>query len=224
MSEEKLTYEEEFLTLSKIFHEIKNPLTLINSSLQLIESEHPEVSSFRFWEQTMEDIKGLRLLLNDLSAFCNSGVLNYRQLSAHSFAEELLDGMEAFLLETGIPLTLNTPDEDFTFYADSVRLRQALVNLLKNAVECSPESSPVELSIFTDGLHLCLRVSDEGCGVSAEDLPKLFVPFHTTKSSGTGLGLPIVKRIVECHLGRISVQSRTGEGTSFLIVIPLDGR
>ena len=64
------------LELSKMFHEIKNPLTLINSSLQLIESEHPEVKDFRFWNQTIKDLQNLRILINDLSSFQKSNMLN----------------------------------------------------------------------------------------------------------------------------------------------------
>lgn len=221
---DKLTHESEDLTLSKIFHEIKNPLTLINSSLQLIESDHPEVKTFRFWNQTIEDLRELRYLLEDLSSYHNVGSLKFSHLSAYDFAEDLLDGMEAFLLETGIPLTLKTPDRNFFFYADSLRLRQAIVNLLKNAVESSPAGSPVELGISTDGQNLNITVSDHGCGISRENLEKLFVPFHTTKEYGTGLGLPVVKRIVESHLGKITVQSAENQGTSFLIRIPLDPR
>lgn len=131
------THENDSLTLSQIFHEIKNPLTLINSSLQLIESDHPEVKTFRFWNQTMEDMKNLRLLLDDLSDFQKGDLLKITELSAFDFMDDLLDSIEAFLLENGTPLILEEPSEDFTFFADGTKLRRAVINLLKNAAESS---------------------------------------------------------------------------------------
>lgn len=215
------TSEEDCLTLSQIFHEIKNPLTLINSSLQLIESDHPEVKTFRFWNQTMEDLQGLRLLLDDLSELQKGSSLTLTKISSFDFTEDLLDSMEAFLLKTGTPLLLESPEEDFDFYADDVKLRQAIVNLLKNAAESSAPGNPITLGIRCEKECFTIRVSDHGCGMSPETKEKLFEPFHTTKSYGTGLGLPIVKRIVEAHQGAITVDSEEGKGTAFLINIPL---
>ena len=73
------------LELSKMFHGIKNPLTLINSSLQLIQEEHPEVTTFRFWNQTMEDMKNLRSLLDELSTFQKGNVLNITKINLFDF-------------------------------------------------------------------------------------------------------------------------------------------
>lgn len=222
--EAQFTYREDSLTLSKIFHEIKNPLTLINSSLQLIESEHPEVKAFRFWNQTMEDMKNLRLLLDDISSFQKGSLLNITEIYMSDFADDLLDSMEAFLIEAGTPLTLEIPEieDDFTFSADGTKLRQAVVNLLKNASESSENGSPVSLSMRRDDDFLILSVADCGCGIAPESLAHIFEPFHTTKSSGTGLGLPIVKQIVESHHGTIAVNSVKNSGTVFTLRIPLN--
>ena len=78
------------LELSKMFHEIKNPLTFINSSLQLIQEEHPEVLDFRFWSQTMEDIKNLRGLLDELSSFQKGAHLNKTLINLYDFTEDLI--------------------------------------------------------------------------------------------------------------------------------------
>lgn len=216
------TTAEDSLKLSKMFHEIKNPLTLINSSLQLIEADHPEVKDFRFWNQTMKDIRNLRLLIDELSSFQKGNHLNITKINLFDFTEDLLESTESYLLETGTPLTLECPNDDLDFYADSVKLRQAIVNLLKNAAESSEEGKPIVLSITAaDASHLCISVSDNGCGMSEEEIAKAFEPFHTTKASGTGLGLPIVKKIVEAHNGTLSVHSCKGKGTTITILLPL---
>lgn len=209
------------LELSKMFHEIKNPLTLINSSLQLIQDEHPEVTSFRFWNQTMEDIKNLRSLLDELSTFQKGNVLNITKINLFDFTEDLLESTAGFLLETGTPLNLESSIDDLDFYADDVKLRQAIINLLKNAAESSANGSPIHLRITADDYWLYISVADKGCGIPKDKLSKIFEPFHTTKSYGTGLGLPIVKKIIESHHGKLSIQSEEGAGTTFLISLPL---
>ena len=209
------------LELSKMFHEIKNPLTLINSSLQLIQDEHPEVTTFRFWNQTLEDIKNLRNLLDELSSFQKGNVLNMTKINLFDFTEDLLESTAGFLLETGTPLTLESTIDDLDFYADDVKLRQAIINLLKNAAESSASGSSIILRMTTDTQWLYISVADRGCGISKEHLEKIFEPFHTTKSYGTGLGLPIVKKIIESHNGKLTLKSKEGAGTTFLISLPL---
>lgn len=209
------------LELSKMFHEIKNPLTLINSSLQLIQEEHPEVTTFRFWNQTMEDMKNLRSLLDELSTFQKGNVLNITKINLFDFTEDILESTAGFLLETGTPLNFESSIDDLDFYADDVKLRQAIINLLKNAAESSDSGSPIFLRITADSHQLYISVADKGCGISKDNLSKIFEPFHTTKSYGTGLGLPIVKKIIESHNGKLHLQSEEGAGTTFLISLPL---
>lgn len=208
------------LELSKMFHEIKNPLALITSSLQLIESEHPEVHTFRFWDQAMKDVRSLRALIDSLSNFQKSNVLNIQLINLFDFTEDLIEATEAFFLEYGISLTVHNEVDDLDFYADDVKLRQALVNLLKNAVESSASGSSVLLHSFVDDTHLHFVVKDHGCGISEEQMAHLFEPFHTTKSYGTGLGLPIVKRIIEAHNGVLHFISEDGAGTTVQLSLP----
>ena len=209
------------LELSKMFHEIKNPLTLINSSLQLIQDDHPEVTTFRFWNQTMEDLKNLRALIDELSTFQKGNVLNITKVNLFDFTEDILDSTAGFLLETGTPLTFESSIDDLDFYADEVKLRQAIINLLKNAAESSDSGSPIFLRITADSHQLYISVADKGCGIPKDELSKIFEPFHTTKSYGTGLGLPIVKKIIESHHGKLILKSEEGAGTTFLISLPL---
>ncbi len=212
---------EESLELSKMFHEIKNPLTLINSSLQLIESDHPEVKEFRFWNQTMEDIQKLRHLIDELSTFQKGTYLHKTKINLFDFTEDLLESTEGFLLQTGTPMTYICDIDDLDFYADESKLRQAVINLLKNAAESSNPGDAITLSITTDYKTLNICIKDQGCGISTEQLSKIFEPFHTTKSYGTGLGLPIVKRIMDAHGGSLSIDSKEGAGTAVTLTLPL---
>ena len=204
-----------------MFHEIKNPLALINSSLQLIESDHPEVKTFRFWNQTMKDLQGLRQLIDELSSFQKGNVLNITKINLFDFTEDILEATEAFFLEREISFVLENEIDDLDFFADDGKLRQAIVNLLKNAAESSDAGSSVELHTHVTSDSLIFSIRDHGCGISEEQMEHLLEPFHTTKSYGTGLGLPIVKRIVDAHHGNLQFHSEKGIGTTVQIILPI---
>lgn len=208
------------IELSKMFHEIKNPLTLIGSSLQLIESEHPEVKTYRFWNQTIKDLHNLREFINELSDFQKVSNLQKTLISLFDFTEDLIDSTAGFLETLKISLQFECEILDLDFVGDEAKLRQAVINLLKNAAESSPAGSAILLRISADTQMLCMEVTDRGCGIGKEYLSKIFEPFHTTKSYGTGLGLPIVKRIVDSHGGRLSINSTEGAGTTVQMFLP----
>ena len=209
------------IELSKMFHEIKNPLTLIGSSLQLIESEHPEVKTYRFWNQTIKDLHNLREFINELSDFQKVSNLQKTLISLFDFTEDLIDSTAGFLETLKISLQLECEILDLDFVGDEAKLRQAVINLIKNAAESSPAGSAILLRISADTQMLCMEVTDRGCGIGKEYLSKIFEPFHTTKSYGSGLGLPIVKRIVDSHGGRLSINSTEGAGTTVQMFLPL---
>jgi signal transduction histidine kinase len=216
-----LALREQSLEVSKMFHEIKNPLTLINSSLQLIEDEHPEVREFRFWNQTIKDVQVLRSLINDMSSFQKCTFLKPSKVSLFDFLEDLLESTESYFERSGKTLVVENLVGDVDFYADELKMRQAVVNLLKNAVESTSCDSPIIL-ILTKGTHcLMISVCDRGCGINDADISRIFEPYHTTKSYGTGLGLPIVKKIVDAHDGRLFIESGEGAGTTITIALPL---
>lgn len=209
------------IELSKMFHEIKNPLTLIGSSLQLIESEHPEVKTYRFWNQTIKDLHNLREFINELSDFQKVSNLQKTLISLFDFTEDLIDSTAGFLETLKISLQFECEILDLDFVGDEAKLRQAVINLIKNAAESSPAGSAILLRISADTQMLCMEVTDRGCGIGKEYLSKIFEPFHTTKSYGSGLGLPIVKRIVDSHGGRLSINSTEGAGTTVQMFLPL---
>ena len=136
-----------------------------------------------------------------------------------------------FLTAVALTLTVQTPPEADTLAARS-RIRQALVNLLDNAVKYTPSGGKVALTAaFSAGARgpesLTIRVTDTGVGIPAKDLPHVFDKFFRLKSdatqavTGTGLGLAITKSIVEMHDGRIGVESIAGAGTTFVVELPL---
>jgi len=105
---------------------------------------------------------------------------------------------------------------------DPDRLNQVLLNLYLNAIESMTGGDELKIELLSDpeADGIDIKISDTGCGISAEDLPKIFDPYYTTKSSGTGLGLAIAHNIIEAIGGQILVKSQPGQGTVFRIILP----
>lgn len=211
------------LTLSQISHEIKNPLTYVNSSIQWIQKMHPEVESFEFWDQMKNDLQYLCLLLDDISALNNGDQLNISKIDPKEFAYDLKDTLLPELISRHIPLLIKLDDTYPDFYGDPVRLKQAFINLIKNAMESISENERgrITLKVFTHDKRLLIAVKDNGCGITPEQQQTIFRPFVTYKENGTGLGLAIVRRIVMAHKGTIHLRSTVAKGSEFQVYLPL---
>ena len=207
--------------ISSISHEIRNPLTLVYSTLQLIESQHPEVSSFRYWDSLRSDIEYMKVLLEELSAFNNGESLTIQEFDFYKFMQQISLSFAASCMDSNIEFT-SFIDPALSFVsADPVRLREVLLNLLKNAKEAIDSDGTIQLHTFRMDYSILITIADSGCGISPDNLDNIFTPFVTHKSGGTGLGLAISKRIIESHNGTISVESSLGKGTTFSITLPL---
>lgn len=114
------------------------------------------------------------------------------------------------------------PLPNVTIEADSLLLKQALTNLLENAAHAYPErQGRIDIDGQAAAGWIAVRVTDHGCGIPTENLQKIFTPFFSSRPSGTGLGLPLVNKIIDLHRGRIEVQSRLGQGSTFAICLPM---
>ncbi len=209
------------LTLSQISHEIRNPLTYMDSSIQWIQKLHPEVEDFEFWDQMKHDLQYLKILLDDISAFNNGEQLNITRIDPREFACDLKDTLLPELLDRHIPLLIKLDDTYPDFYGDPIRLKQVFINLIKNSIESITGRGRITLKVFTHDKRLMIAVKDNGCGISAEQQKTIFRPFVTHKENGTGLGLSIARRIILAHNGTIHLRSSVGKGTEVQVHLPL---
>jgi signal transduction histidine kinase len=104
---------------------------------------------------------------------------------------------------------------------DESQLRQALLNLLRNAREAMPGGGPIEVRVSAEGMSVVIGVGDRGGGIPEDIRPRVFDPFFSTKGEGTGLGLAITRHIVEAHGGSVTCEPRSGGGTAFRIALPI---
>jgi nitrogen-specific signal transduction histidine kinase len=204
---------------SYIFHEVKNMISIIGSSLQLVEKQHPDVKEFAYWKETMTDVKYLRQMVQNLSGMSAPIQLQITDVYLPQFLFELKAAAEAmFPAHAQIHMSLDPAISDG--YFDSLRIHQALLNLIKNASEASNELPALSINAYRKENNLVFEISDNGSGISAEAADQMFVPYYTTKKNGSGLGLSIVKGIVDAHKGSISVTTAPGWNTTFVIVLP----
>ena len=209
--------------VSMIAHEIRNPLTLVSSSLQIIEAGHPEVKDFQNWEQMMEDVRFMCSLLDELSSFNNSRTLHYSVFPI----EKLLKNIA---VSFAISLDADDPDIEFVsrivpgmgdFTGDKIKLEQLILNLLRNARDAVGASGSIFFSARRDRDRIIITCKDNGCGITEDRIDTIFDPFVTYKEQGTGLGLSTARQIAEAHGGSITVQSVPGEETVFTVCLPV---
>lgn len=214
------------MEVSAISHEIRNPLTLVYSTLQLIESTHPEVHTFTHWQELHQDIEYMKQLLEELSSYNNSERLELDLIDTSLFFRRIALSFASSIVDTDIEFTSLITDDLPSISVDSLKMRQALLNLLRNAHDaCIAITQPaITLSVSPDpqdSSMLCITVTDNGCGIKPEDQTSVFEPFITHKADGTGLGLAVTRRIILAHHGTITLDSTPGTGTTFSIALPI---
>lgn len=234
------TDEELQALVSMIAHEIRNPVTLINSYFQLIETQHPQVCSFAYWDTIRQEMSHLTKLLNDIGSYQSGLRLQMRTASPSLWLSDYAKAL-APLLEQSCHLEFHcnvAPDLPALPFDES-KLRQVLDNLVRNACEALSETIAMRkpahlfLDAYAQNDAVCIRIRDNGCGFGSapEGTPensipdktaaRLFTPFFTNKPRGCGLGLAICKRITQAHGGEITC-ARLPEGlTEFLIRLPV---
>jgi two-component system, NtrC family, sensor histidine kinase HydH len=192
-------------------HEIKNPLASLKGNAQLLTSMLPEGEKPRAKaERVVEEAIRLEKLTNDLLRFVRTGSIHRESIDP---AELVRDAA------TSVPgdVTVEADGAPRTWLLDEARIREVVVNLVDNAVAAGP---PVTARVRGENGKLVIEVADRGGGVPDEDREKIFEAFHTSKTQGTGLGLAVVRRVIEQHGGKIAVLANPGGGALFRAEIP----
>lgn len=215
--------ENHHTSVSMVAHEIRNPLTLVSSSLQIIEAQHPEVKEFNNWSQTMEDVEFMCSLLNELSSFNNSSTLHHSVFSIERLLKNIAVSFAIALdaEDSGIEFTSRIVPGMGDFTGDKIKLEQVVLNILRNAKEAVREGGYISLMAERQKDIIIIRCQDNGCGIPEDIMDTIFDPFVTHKENGTGLGLSSAKQIVEAHGGSIYAESSPETGTVFTVTLPV---
>ncbi len=201
-----------------IFHEIKNTITLINSSAQLLNSKCPQLKSEPYWDNIIHEISYLKNMVLEISKAGNMDHLQKETVNLSLLLQDTCRYMKDTYsdLQWNLKLSSHLPD----IYADSIKLKQAILNLLKNSAET--HTRYITIASYATNSFVKITISDRGGGIPAKLEDKVFDLFTTTKEQGTGLGLAITKQIVESHGGTLLLDNQPGEGCAFTICLPVN--
>lgn len=211
-----------------IAHEIRNPLSSINFNVQLLAKKTaltPEVGSLL--ADTQEGIDRIRSLLKGMLDFAKPSRPALKSDSLARVVQGSIGLMDSQLKEKKIGVRCELPDTLPPVILDAHQIHQVLVNLLLNAMEAMPEGGTIGVRGRMErrgrkrGDYVVLQISDQGSGISRDNLSRIFNPFFTTKPEGTGLGLAIVHKILEQHQVSVDVASDTNRGTTFTLKFPV---
>jgi len=222
--------------VSNVSHELKTPLALIRMFGETLESDLVEDEAKRreFYRIIRAESERLTHLINKVLDFSriDAGVkqYNFRETDLVEVIRHTLETYRFQIRDLGFTIDTRLPSRPAIGHIDPDAVSEALLNLLDNATKYSGDSRQIEVSVTVGASSATVSVGDHGVGIPKDDLPNIFDKFYrarterTCETPGSGLGLALVKHIVEAHGGRVEVESEPGRGSRFSFVIPVEGQ
>ena len=209
-----------------VAHEVRNPLNAISMGLQRLKGEfrptRDEGEYSRFIELMRGEVHRLNAIVEEFLTLARPLNMKPDLVKVDQLLNELTTLTQSDAEASGVDIRVVSHGPRPVVKADPDYLKQVLLNLILNGLQAMPEGGTLTIETTTRDGRMRLAVSDTGVGIQPENLARIFEPYFTTKTDGSGLGLAIARRIVEGHGGTIDVTSRTGSGSRFEIVLPLD--
>jgi len=208
-----------------IVHEIKNPLTTVKGFMQLIAAQTEDDTCREYADLVRAEVDDMNQVVSDFLTFARPR----KPVTKETSLNQLVNSIGAFwtnqLAIEGIDLEITLSEEEKLVMLDQRQFRQVLTNMVKNALDAMNSTVKARLSLKVEydrhNDRMMVTVSDNGVGMTEEELSKLGTPFYSTKDRGTGLGMGICYQIIKEHNGIIWVESKPGEGTTFAISLPV---
>lgn len=208
---------------ASIIHDFKNPMATIRGMAEWVKAKHPEPDTAENVQLIVDEVDRLVEMTTEVLDYCRSKTqLNPEPTQLHLFFDDVLKPLRLDFERRGIRLETQVHHTD-AIPLDRRRFLRVIYNLATNAADAMPGGGALRLRAAREGDVVQIEVTDSGCGIPLESQEKIWQPFVTMgKKHGTGLGLPIARKIVEDHGGTISLQSEVGKGTTFAIRLPLN--
>lgn len=213
-----------------VAHELRTPITTIQSYIEAFQDGVMSVNQANL-NAIHEEIIRLVDLVNDLQelSITEGGRRNFEfeQINLNQFVQNSVQSLVSLFKSKNIDLDLNLSNEEIKLHFDRESLNKIIYNILSNAHKYTEQGGEVTIDVTQKDSNAVIRIEDNGIGISEEELPYIFERFYridesrTRETGGTGIGLAIVKELVEAHNGQIDVKSELGEGTEFIISLPL---
>ncbi len=209
-----------------IAHEIRNPLVALKTFSQLLPEKFRD-DEFRanYIKVVIPEIERIDSLVEQLLIFARPRPVRMENMDLVSIIESTLVLIRTQAGSDEISFVKNYNREHIEINADPEKIKQALWNLLLNSVDAlQNRSGIIKIGLSSTDENVLISIEDNGCGISEENMNKIFDPLFSTKPSGTGLGLPIVNEIIAQHNGRINIESKEGVGTKVTVILPFNNR
>lgn len=211
-----------------VAHEIRNPLNAISMATQrlkrdFIPSDPQKIDDFQNLSGIIRDeIKRLNGIIEEFLNFSKSRRLDFCKFSVTELLQKIVSLMKEEALSRGITIETTWRQDPVPISMDVNKLQQAFINLIKNAMESiTAEKGKIVIAVEKEGKnYIVVKISDSGCGMTEDEIEKIFNPEYTTKEKGVGLGIPLAFEIIRGHGGDIRVLSRKDKGTTFDVILP----
>jgi PAS domain S-box-containing protein len=227
-TQQRLIQREKLASLGEmaagVAHEIRNPLGGIKMATDLLSSggfNDPRISQ-EMAQSVLSGIAEIETIVAELLDYARDTRLDLQEYPLARILAPVVEGGTTEGQARGVTFLAHGLDLDLVATVDGQRLRRVFANVVKNALEATErcQQGRIEISLSVRGSAAIVEVADNGVGMRAEDRDKIFLPFYTTKPTGTGLGMAIVKKIMDLHGGEIEIDSTPGRGTTVRLVIP----
>lgn len=219
------------LLAAGVAHELGNPLNSITIHLQLMERQLAKLEQSPASERLAssldvcrEEVARLDGIIKNFLEAIRPQDPDFKTLNLYEALEETLKFQSGELEDRDITVELEAGSEQPIVRADKQQIKQVFFNVIKNAMEAMQPGGEIKVGVESDEERFYLRFGDSGSGISQDDLSQVFEPYHTTKKTGTGLGLMIVQRIMREHGGQVGIDSKEGVGTLVTLEFPKQNR
>jgi two-component system sensor histidine kinase HydH len=203
-------------------HEMKNIGISIHGFAKLIKRKaSPSEDVARFLGIIEKESQRIERLAKGMLRISKNSELKREKFDPKRFLEDVITITQGMANEKGVEFQSEIEENLCSVWLDSDRMKEVLVNLTQNAIQATPLGGRVTLKASGNGDNVKIQVTDTGDGIPPANLNKIFFPFFTTKPEGNGIGLTVSKEVVEAHGGKIEVNSKTGVGTQFTIILPI---
>ncbi|MDE2888184.1 MAG: ATP-binding protein [Gemmatimonadota bacterium] len=217
---------------ASVAHEVRNPLGAVDIQLQLLEDDLRAVDEGvrsrmdRRLKIAQMEMKRLDRIVHNFLRFSRTPRLDLKRVCLNNVVQHVFDLVSPEARDRGIRLDLDLCDGLPAVSGDDSQLGQAVLNITVNAFQAMESDGQLcaRTWLDSDAGHVCLSISDTGCGIPDEEIDRIFEYYYTTRDEGTGLGLSIAQQIIYQHRGHIEVESETGKGTVFRIHMPIAGQ
>lgn len=205
-----------------VAHEIRNPMTVISGFVQMMNED----SQSPYYEHTkliQKEAERIELILSEFLVLSRPRVNQFVNIHLAKILDDIIQLFQYEFQQKSIDIMLQNNYPDIIILGNANEMKQVFINLFKNAMEAIKDGGIITLEVFPskDANEILIRLSDTGCGIPPYVLERIFEPFYTTKTKGTGLGMMVINKIIQDHHGTIKIKSQEEVGTEILLSFPI---